>query len=77
MCSEYFPGNHHLEIVDVFSDPQRGLSDGVVTIPTLVKLGPAPKQTILGSLNDIPRVLRSIGWTPPPYRQKKSPSNES
>ena len=63
ICDQYFPENHQLEIVDVFTDPQRGLRDGVVAIPTLVKLGPLPKQTIVGSLTDIPLVLRSIGWT--------------
>jgi circadian clock protein KaiB len=73
LCSQYFPEDHHLEIVDVFSDPQRGLTDGVVAIPTLVKLGPSPKQTIVGSLDDIPLVLRSIGWTGPLKDQKEGP----
>ena len=73
LCSEYFPENHHLEIVDVFSDPERGLSDGVVAIPTLVKLVPTPKQTIVGSLTDIPLVLRSLGWTGPLNAQKEDP----
>jgi circadian clock protein KaiB len=73
MCSEYFPENHHLEIVDVFTDPQRGMSDGVVAIPTLVKLGPTPKQTIVGSLTDISLVLRSIGWTRPLNGQTEEP----
>lgn len=73
LCSEYFSENHHLEIVDVFSDPERGLSDGVVAIPTLVKLVPAPKQTIIGSLTDIPLVLRSLGWAGPLSAHKEDP----
>ena len=65
ICGEYFAGNYELEVVDVFTDPQRGLRDAILAIPTLVKLKPDPKQIIMGNLSDYPLVLSSMGWTGP------------
>jgi circadian clock protein KaiB len=62
MCLAHFPDHHSIEIVDLLKDPQRGVADGIMVTPTLVKLTPEPKQTIFGSLSDIPQVLRSISW---------------
>jgi len=65
ICGEYFEGNYALEVVDVLVDPQRGLRDAVLAIPTLVKVKPNPKQIIMGNLSDYPLVLSCIGWTGP------------
>jgi circadian clock protein KaiB len=62
MCSRHFPENHRIEIVDVARDPQRGLTDGIIVTPTLLKVEPDPIQMIMGNLSDIPRVLRTINW---------------
>ena len=62
MCSTHFPDHHRIEIVDLSRDPQRGLADGILVTPTLVKVDPAPIQMIMGNLSDIPRVLRAISW---------------
>ena len=47
-----------LEVVDVLRDPERGLREGVVVTPTLVKVAPAPERRIIGNLQDL-RVLRA------------------
>jgi circadian clock protein KaiB len=62
MCSTHFPDHHQIETVDLSRDPQRGLTDGIMVTPTLVKVYPAPIQMIMGNLSDIPRVLRAISW---------------
>jgi circadian clock protein KaiB len=62
MCLAHFPDHHQIEIVDLLRDPQRGLNDGIMVTPTLVKLTPEPKQTIFGNLSDISQVLRAISW---------------
>jgi circadian clock protein KaiB len=62
MCLAHFPDQHRIEIVDLLQDPQRGLADGIMVTPTLMKITPEPKQLIFGNLSDIPQVLRSISW---------------
>ena len=62
ICTDHFPEDYRLEIVDVLREPQRGLNDGVFVTPTLVKLGPEPKQVIIGNLSDVSMVLHSISW---------------
>jgi circadian clock protein KaiB len=63
MCLAHFPDQHQIEIVDLLQHPQRGLDDRIFVTPTLVKIAPAPQQTIMGNLNDIPRLLRALSWT--------------
>jgi circadian clock protein KaiB len=62
ICLTNFPDCHRIEIVDVLQDPQRGLADGIMVTPTLMKIGPEPKQMIMGNLSDFPRVLRTLSW---------------
>ncbi|HYO94294.1 MAG TPA: circadian clock KaiB family protein [Polyangiaceae bacterium] len=50
-----------LEIVDLLLNPERGLPDGIMVTPTLLKLAPAPQRKIIGSLNDAPVVLDALG----------------
>lgn len=48
------PSRKHIqvEVVDVFMDPQRGVSAGVFVTPMLVRVEPAPERRILGNLSD-------------------------
>jgi circadian clock protein KaiB len=62
MCLSNFPDNYHIEIIDVFRQPERALADGIIVTPTLVKVGPGPKQVIMGNLSNIPRVLSAVRW---------------
>ena len=62
ICLEHFPDHHQIEIVDLLQDPQRGLKDGIMVTPTLVKVTPEPKQTFFGNLSDISQVMRAISW---------------
>jgi circadian clock protein KaiB len=41
-----------VEIVDVLRAPERGLRDGVLVTPMLVRLTPPPERRILGNLSD-------------------------
>ena len=62
MCLSNFPDNHQIEIVAVSQQPERALADGIIVTPTLVKLGPGPKQVIMGNLSNIPKVLSAVRW---------------
>lgn len=55
------PAAYSLEVVDCLTEPRRALEDGVFVTPTLRKLGPAPTQTIIGSLSDSAAVRQALG----------------
>ncbi len=40
------------EIVDVLRHPERGLRDGILVTPMLVRVAPPPERRILGNLSD-------------------------
>ena len=60
ICEEHFNGSHDLEIVDLLDHPVRGLADGIVVTPTLLKLMPLPVQRVIGSLSDTNQVLLAL-----------------
>jgi circadian clock protein KaiB len=41
-----------LEVIDVVRDPLRGVRDGVLITPMLVRAEPPPERRVLGSLRD-------------------------
>jgi circadian clock protein KaiB len=57
ICKEHFATGHELEIVDLLEHPQRGLADGIIVTPTLLKLMPLPARRVIGNLSDINQVL--------------------
>jgi circadian clock protein KaiB len=61
ICRAHLPQRHEIEVVDVFREPKRALADGIFMTPTLVKLAPSPKRTIVGALNQTQPVLQCLG----------------
>jgi circadian clock protein KaiB len=62
LCQAYLKDRHSVEVVNVFKDPKRALSDGIFMTPTLIKLAPAPSpQRIVGTLSQTQPVLRALG----------------
>jgi circadian clock protein KaiB len=65
-----FPGGKasgqpvEIEIVDLLREPLRGLLDGVVLSPTLVRLEPPPARRIVGNLSNHEAVLLALGIVP-------------
>jgi len=39
----------------------KGLADGVIVTPTLIKLSPLPAMQVVGNLNDKKQVLFALG----------------
>jgi circadian clock protein KaiB len=68
--AKLFPGSEAngpavaIEVVDLLHEPSRGLVDGVVVSPTLVRLAPAPVRRIVGDLSDHQAVLLALGVPP-------------
>lgn len=61
LCKRHLPNRHTIEIVDVFRQPKRALTDGIFMTPTLVKLAPFPIRRIVGTLKDTEVVLQALG----------------
>jgi len=63
ICTEHFPGRHQIEVVDIFEDPLRALTDNVLITPTLVKTAPAPMIRLVGDLSEEHTVLVALQST--------------
>lgn len=61
LCRAYLPGQHEIEIVDVFREPKRALADAIFMTPTLIKLAPFPARRIVGTLSQTQAVLQAVG----------------
>jgi circadian clock protein KaiB len=64
LCRDHLANRHHIEVIDVFLEPQRALADGVFMTPTLVKLSPSPTRRIVGTLSQREPVMRALGLIP-------------
>jgi len=60
ICAEHFAARHELEIVDLLKHPTRGLEDGIIVTPTLLRLQPLPACRVIGSLSDTDQVLLAL-----------------
>jgi circadian clock protein KaiB len=61
ICKAHLPGRHDIEIVDVFKEPERALTDGILMTPTLIRLAPLPQRRIVGTLSDANSVVQTLG----------------
>jgi len=61
ICRAHLVDRHHIEVVDVFREPERAVQDGIFMTPTLVKLAPAPVRRIVGTLCQAQPVLQALG----------------
>jgi circadian clock protein KaiB len=50
-----------LEVIDCLAEPLRTLNDGIVVTPTLLKVEPEPRRTVIGTLADTEYLRRTIG----------------
>jgi circadian clock protein KaiB len=65
LCRAHLPNRHHIEIVNVFKEPDRALADGIFMTPTLVKVSPSPGQKIVGTLSQRETLLNALGLIEP------------
>ncbi|MDM5180192.1 circadian clock KaiB family protein [Massilia sp. DJPM01] len=61
LCETYLPGQHEIEVLDVFREPKRALEDGIFMTPTLLKLAPGSVRRIVGTLSQTEAVLLALG----------------
>jgi diguanylate cyclase (GGDEF)-like protein len=57
LCNEQLAGRHNIEVVDVYQEPERALTDRIFMTPALLKLAPAPARVMVGALSHTQAVL--------------------
>lgn len=60
LCRGHLAGRHSIEVVDVFREPGRALADGIFMTPTLLRLAPSPRRTIVGTLSDTATLVQAL-----------------
>jgi circadian clock protein KaiB len=61
LAAEFPARRIEIEIIDVLQDPLRGLRDGVMATPLLVRRQPLPERRILGNLSHRRALLSVLG----------------
>ena len=59
-CEEYLKDKFSLEIVDLYKHPESALEQQIVFSPSLVRLWPLPKRTMIGTFTDFKKVFKSL-----------------
>lgn len=60
ICTEHFAAQYDLEIIDLLVEPHRGLADGIIVTPTLLRISPLPAHRLVGTLADTSSVLLAL-----------------
>ena len=64
LWDEYVPGGWSLRVIDLAKNPELAAANDIVAIPTLVRIRPAPKRALVGTLADTNAVLKALGLVP-------------
>ena len=57
VCDKHLPGRYELEVVDIYQQPLLAVGDGIIAVPTLVKMLPEPLHRLIGDMSSTERVL--------------------
>ena len=68
LCEEHLAGDYEIEIVDLVERPSLARRDGIIAIPTLVRLRPVPVRKVIGDLSNTDRVLVGLRLRPESQR---------
>jgi len=60
-CEEHLKGRYHLEIVDVYQQPQIATKDQVIALPLFIKSSPLPFKRLIGDMSDKAKVMKGLG----------------
>ncbi|HEU0136405.1 MAG TPA: circadian clock KaiB family protein [Flavobacterium sp.] len=60
ICDQHFPDNSDIQIIDINNAPSFATEYQIIAIPTLIRINPMPKRTILGDLSDNQKVLKIL-----------------
>jgi circadian clock protein KaiB len=61
LCDEHLKDAFELEIIDIYKNPEIAAEQHIVFSPSLIKLEPMPKKTLIGNLSDTEKVVKALG----------------
>ena len=64
ICEDQLNGKYSIEVIDLLINPQLGVEDQILALPTLVRKLPVPVRKIIGDLSDTERVLVGLDLLP-------------
>ena len=64
ICEEQLDGKYSIEVIDLLVNPQLGIEDQILALPTLVRKLPVPVRKIIGDLSNTERVLVGLDLLP-------------
>jgi len=65
LCDQHCPDGYDLEVVDIYQQPEKVASRGVLAVPTLIRELPLPVRVMIGDFTDEPRMLATLGLPTP------------
>jgi circadian clock protein KaiB len=60
LCDKHFHDNSIIQIIDINNAPQFAVEYQIIAIPTLIRVRPTPRRTVLGDLSDNTKVLKIL-----------------
>jgi circadian clock protein KaiB len=64
ICEDQLNGKYSIEVIDLLVNPQLGVEDQILALPTLVRKLPVPVRKIIGDLSDTEHVLVGLDLLP-------------
>ena len=64
LCDTHLAGRHRIEVIDLARSPERGRTDQIIALPTLVRTSPPPAKRLIGDLSNTALVIKSIDLPP-------------
>ena len=63
LCDQHCPAGYDLDVVDIYQQPEKVASRGVLAVPTLIREMPLPVRVMIGDFTDEQRMLSTLGLT--------------
>jgi circadian clock protein KaiB len=64
LCDRHAPAGYDLDVVDIYQQPDKVASRGVLAVPTLIRELPLPVRVMIGDFTDEQRMLATLGLAP-------------
>ena len=61
ICDEHLRDAFELEIIDIYKNPERAAEQHIVFSPSLIKLLPLPRKTLIGTMSKTENVIKALG----------------
>ena len=60
ICEKYLKDNYELEIIDIYQQPERAVTEQIIVIPVLIIKYPLPERRLIGDLSNVEKVLKIL-----------------